>query len=180
MTSAFDPAEKPAQIHRAAEDVGSFLGGLPLDVRHKVDPQVTMDRLRAMLDDLPDPLIWVHMGHGDGEKGLTDANSRKIAPSRWAEAFQSRSRRLALALLLCCESSLTAKELRSSGVADFAIGFETDVDSPHCRAFASKLVAAAFTSGNTDDAIKTAYRQGRNALKSEASEAEPRIYPESP
>lgn len=179
LTSAFDPAEEPAQVHRAVEDVGSFLGGLPLDVRHEVDPQVTIDRLREMLDHLPDPLIWVHMGHGDGEKGLTDADSRNIAPSHWAKAFQSRSRRLALALLLCCESSPTAKELRSSGAADFAIGFETGVDSPHCRAFASKLVAAAFTSANMDDAIKTAYRQGRSALKSEASEAEPRIYPES-
>ncbi len=131
------------QLLEASKDVGSILRNVPPAGRHRVDPAAMTGRLVELIKDSgEDTLIWVHMGHGDGDQGLVDASGQWVAPHRWLDCFKQRHRRLALAVFLSCRSAEVARRFAEAG-AGVTIGFEDEVRSDRARRVAIETVRAA-------------------------------------
>lgn len=134
-------------------------------------PAMQNKGFRDTLKELTQLLAWVHIGHGDYERGLQQADGLFKSAEEWIGCFAGHDKSLSLAVFCSCRSDDVAEKFAKAGVG-VTIGFKKDVRKNLCGQMAVELVQAAFESSGNRDKILNIFQ----AKKGMFSEAEPVIF----
>jgi len=164
ITHAFVPTEEDAYysasqdfwaLHEAVKDSGEVI----------VYPSIKMRSLQDLLNRLTRLLAWVHIGHGNGDEGLQEANGLYRGPENWLKCFAQYNKGLPLVVFSSCKSEAAARKFAEAGVG-VAIGFRQTVRRDVCERLTSTIIKAAFDSGGNRKKILEAFSEGKRLLES--------------
>ncbi len=172
ITHSFQPGD-PALTLAAAGNAGILRRELGDKFEIVVHPAMQSKGFRDTLKRLRQLLVWVHIGHGDDEKGLQQADGLFKNPEEWLSCFASydKSLSLSLAVFHSCESDTVAREFAGAGVSQ-AVGFRKKVPKDICREMVVEIVKAAFESSGNRDKIIDAFQRAKGSCGA----AEPVIF----
>ena len=171
ITNTFDADEDPALTLAAARDVGSIFYQEPR-VPVEVDRRCTPRSLARHLKQTDGPLVWLHLGHGLGSRGLRGADGRDISAEQWIDSFVSSGCEVRAAVLLSCDSKPMIKALRDKLEIDWGFGFEGKLGPDDGRRFSEALLPDLL-GGADRPTLHDAYRRALRALRTEGSAASP-------
>jgi len=169
FTSAFDP-DQPGHCIAAARDVSLLLAESPLETPFRVEPAIRRERLIEVLSDVSSLKVWIHMGHGQANRGLWESGeARPFTIEQWLGCFRSRSRSgvplpLELAIFLTCESAEAALRFAQAGVG-MSIGFGAKVDTHLARQVAIQALKTIFRDGLSRRSLEQGFLAGKAALE---------------
>jgi len=164
---------KTADTVAAANDVWELVRELDDTSKVKVYPAVKCVKLADMMEELHHILAWIHIGHGDDNEGLQQADDELFkSAEHWLNSFASYRSSLALALFSSCRSASVAKLFAASG-AGVSIGFENEVHQNVCAHLTKRVVRKALHTNGSRDAILEAFEAGRKILEIEDRNALP-------
>lgn len=170
LTSAFDPCE-PEDCLSAAHDVGLLRRNLPLHTKLLVHPAVSCSLLPDLLQAMPEQMVWVLLGHGDGASGVMEFTSGSYAaPDKWLNCFSAYTGSLVLAFFSSCRSVEIARRFAQAG-ACVSVGFAADVLPRACQKLAEQVVHAALRTKGDRGEILQAFKYGCRVLKAEGLDA---------
>jgi hypothetical protein len=162
ITHSYVPSDESG-CRSAADDAWRIVNSLPGRVSYEIYPAVECDRLPDILHRLRHVLAWIHIGHGDSEKGLQQANGLFKKPEVWLNGFAAYESSLPLVLFSSCLSEEPARRFAEAG-AGFAIGYANKVYKPSCVLLTLRVVEAALASNGAPDMILKAFLEGRKLL----------------
>ncbi len=166
-------AGEPDSCLAAASDTWELINDLPDNVRVKIYPAVKSAKLADILKELGHLLAWIHIGHGDEEKGLQQADDELFKSAKdWLKSFASYKSSLALALFSSCSSAEVARQFAEAGVG-VAIGFTREVHKRVCIELTKRVVEATVKTNGERSAILTAFSEGRQVLEIDDPDAVP-------
>jgi hypothetical protein len=158
--------------HIAANDFWRLSKNLRGRAKTRVYPAIECVRLPDVLKELRRVLVWMHIGHGDGEKGLQQAGGLYKTPDDWLNSFAGYEASLPLVVFASCRSAIIAERFAGSG-AGVTIGFAEKVAKKVCTHLTSRVVEAALNSNGSREAILEGFREGRKVLNIEDPDAVP-------
>lgn len=162
ITHSYVPADRGG-CSRAAADAWQIVNSLRGRARAEIYPAVECDKLPDILFKLKHMLAWIHIGHGDGEKGLQQANGLFKKPEVWLNSFAVYESSLPLVVFSSCLSEEAARCFAEAG-AGFTIGYANKVYKPACVLLTLRVVKASLTSNGSPDVILKAFLEGRKLL----------------
>lgn len=162
VTHSYVPADESG-CQRAAADAWQVVNSLPARVRAEIYPAVECDRLPDILHELRPILAWIHIGHGDGEKGLQQANGLFKKADVWLNSFAAYGSSLPLVVFSSCLSEEPARRFAEAG-AGFTVGYANRVYKPACVLLTLRVLEAALASNGSPEAILKAFLEGRKLL----------------
>jgi len=171
VTHSFSESDESG-CHVAANDFWQLTRNLRGRVNIRVYPAVECVRLPHVLKELQRILVWMHIGHGDGEKGLKQAGGLFKTADDWLNGFAGYEASLPLVVFASCRSAAIAERFASSG-AGVTIGFVERVAKKVSVHLTSRVVEAALHSNGTREAILKGFSEGRQVLKIEDPDAMP-------
>jgi hypothetical protein len=157
ITHSFRPDDYSG-CFTAAEDVWTLRRDLGNTFDIVVYPAVQIEAFPDRLRELRHVLVWVHIGHGDGDQGLQQAGGEFKAAEEWLSCFEAYDKSLSLALFSSCRSDIVARKFAEAG-GGVSIGFRKEVPKNLCREMTVAVVRAAFESGGNRDRILEAFRR---------------------
>jgi hypothetical protein len=157
----------------AAGDTWELVNDLPANVRVKIYPAIKSAKLAEILRELGHVLAWVHIGHGDEEKGLQQAEDELYKSAEdWLKSFAEYNSSLPLALFSSCRSAAVAQRFAEAG-AGVAIGFAREVHQKVCVELTKRVVEAAIETNGERGAVLKAFSAGRDILEIDDPNAAP-------
>jgi hypothetical protein len=172
ITYAYLP-EQPDSCFAAANDTWQLIGDLPSNVRVKIYPAIKSAKLADILKDMGHVLAWIHMGHGDEENGLQQAEDKLFKSAEdWLKSFADYKSSLALAMFSSRRSAAVAQRFAEAG-AGVAIGFTDELHQKVCVELTKRVVEAAVEANGERSAILTAFSVGREILEVKDPNASP-------
>lgn len=170
ITHSFYPSDPNGSLV-AAGDAYMLRRALGSKFEVLIHPAMQSIGFRNTLKGLTQLLVWVHIGHGDGENGLQQADGHYKSAEEWISCFAGYGRSLSLAVFSSCSSSGIAEKFAKAGVG-VTIGFKKDVRKDLCGEMAVALVEAAFNSSGDRDRIVNIFQAVKNLIP----DAEPVIF----
>jgi len=172
ITHSYLPSE-PHSCLAAANDTWEITAHLNDEARVEIYPAIKCVKLAHILADLGHVLAWIHIGHGDDENGLQQAQDAAFKSAQdWLNSFASYKSSLPLVLFCSCSSAAVAKRFAESGVG-VTIGFARKVNKEFCVELTKQVVKAALDSNGSRLAILEAFREGSKVLGTEDRDASP-------
>ncbi len=171
ITNTFGADKDPTLTLAAAGDIGSILHHEP-QVTIEVDRRCTPRDLAQRLRQMDGALVWLHLGHGLGARGLRGADGRDIAANEWIDCFESSRCEVRAAVLLSCDSKPMIEALRDRLAIDWGFGFEGELGPDDGRPF-SEILVPVLLRGADRPTLRDAYRRAVRALRTELSAASP-------
>jgi hypothetical protein len=157
----------------AASDTWELINDLPSDVRVKIYPAIKSVKLANIVKELGHVLAWIHIGHGDAEKGLQQSEDELFkTATEWLKSFAGYNSSLALAMFSSCCSEEVARQFAAAG-AGVAIGFARKVHQKVCVELTKRVVEAAVKSNGERIAVLTAFSEGHEVLETDDPDAAP-------
>ena len=158
--------------HIAANDVWQLTKDLRGRGKATIYPAVECVKLPDVLKEVGHILVWIHIGHGDGKKGLQQAGGLYKKPDDWLNSFAGYESSLPLIVFASCRSEVIAEHFAVGG-AGVTVGFADKVAKKVCVYLTSRVVQAALDSNGSREAILKAFNEGRQVLKIEDPDAVP-------
>ncbi len=172
ITYSYLPGE-PDSCLTAAGDTWELISELPSNVRVKIYPAIKSDKLAEILKEMGHLLAWIHIGHGDEEKGLQQSEDELFkSADEWLKGFADYKSSLALALFSSCSSARVAQRFAEAG-AGVAIGFTRRVHQRACSSLTKKVVQVAVETNGERGAMLNAFSVGREFLEIDDPDASP-------
>jgi len=157
----------------AASDTWALIKDLPSDVRVKIYPAIKSAKLADILKDLGHVLAWIHIGHGDEDRGLQQAEDALFKSAEdWLRGFTEYKSSLPLALFSSCRSAAVARRFAEEGTG-VAIGFTREVHKKVCVELTQRVVKAAIEANGESSTVLTAFSEGRDILEIDDPNASP-------
>lgn len=164
ITHSYVP-EDVSGCHVAAGDTWELIKDLRGRAEVKVYPAIQCIKLAELMEELGHVLAWVHIGHGDEERGLQQSGDLIFKrPEDWLRAFAVYKSSLALALFSSCKSEPVAKRFAEAGVS-VTIGFTRKVHQQVCVELTKRVIEATLNSNGSRQAILEAFRIGSQVLE---------------
>lgn len=164
ITHAFIPSEEDA-YYSAAQDSWFLREAVKGKGEVIIYPSVDMRSLQSLLDKATRLLAWVHIGHGNGDAGLQEANGLYRPAENWLKCFSQYNNGLPLVVFSSCKSEAVARKFAEAG-AGVTIGFRQSVNRDICERMTTTVVKAAFDSGGDRNKILEAFAKGKDLLES--------------
>jgi hypothetical protein len=182
LTASFSPtpASEAERCIQAARDMDEVLHGAPGRPDHLVHPRLTTTALVNMVRRSPERILaWVHMAHGAGPAGLKEFDgANAVSPDRWVKCFAGCGQhKIPLVFLSACDSAETAECFAQQQRARVAIGFRGKTSARTCQLLVRPVVHAALKSGGDVQAIREAFRMGREEVTGCDKDVQPVVYP---
>lgn len=172
ITYSYLPGQ-PDSCLIAASDTWELVKDLPGNVRVKIYPAIKSARLAEILRELGHVLAWIHIGHGDEEKGLQQAEDELFkSAEEWLKSFAEYKSSLALTMFSSCRSAAVARRFAEAGVG-VAIGFTREVHQKVCVELTKRVVEAAVETNGERSAVLKAFSAGREILEIDDPNASP-------
>lgn len=176
LTNTFHHENDERRFFAAGEDVGGMLHGVTMNVWRRTCHAVTSRSLRSVLSSGQierQITVWLHLGHGDGARGLQDYQGDWQSAEEWLSCFGGCG--LALAFFSSCRSLEMAQHFVAAG-AGAAVGFANQVRPQTCRILSAEVVNAALRSNGQLSAIINAFQLGCLKLGPQDLAAGPMIF----
>ena len=170
ITYAFDQNDFGGAL-AAARDIHILRQALGDKCEIIIHPAIQSSGFRDTLKWAKQLLAWVHIGHGDGLKGLQQADGFFKSSEEWLSCFASHNNSLPLAVFSVCESNTIAWNFARAGVGA-TIGFKKKVPKNLCGDLIVEIVKAAVESGGDRDTTLDAFGK----VKGKFVAAEPVIF----
>lgn len=172
ITHSYLSAE-PDSCFAAATDTWELISDLSVDVRVEIYPAIKSVKLAHIVNQLGHVLAWIHIGHGDAQKGLQQSDDEIFKSAKdWINSFAGYNSSLPLVLFSSCFSQPVAQQFAEAG-AGVAIGFAQAVNKRVCVELTKRVVDAALKFNGERAAILSAFLEGHDVLKTVDSEAVP-------
>lgn len=160
----------------AATDTWELIGDLPANVQIEIYPAIESVKLAAIVKRFEHLLAWIHIGHGDLQKGLQQSRDEVFkSAGDWIKGFADYKSTLPLVLFSSCYSKPVAQQFAEAGVG-VAIGFEEAVNQRVCAELTKRVVEAALKFNGERTAILNAFLDGHDVLSIGDSKALPKAF----
>lgn len=160
----------------AATDTWELINDLPANVQVEIYPAIRSDKLADIVSRFEHLLAWIHIGHGDLEKGLQQSrNGDFMSAGDWIKGFTDYKSTLPLVLFSSCYSQSVAQQFAEAGVG-VAIGFAEALNQRVCVELTKRVVEAALKFNGERTAILNAFLDGHDLLSIGDSKALPKAF----
>jgi len=157
----------------AATDTWELIGDRADNVKVEIYPAIKSVKLAAIVSQFDHLMAWIHIGHGDAEKGLQQSDDELfMSASDWIKSFAAYKFSLPLVLFSSCYSRTVAQKFAEAGVG-VAIGFTEAVNKRVCAELTKRVVNAALKFNGERIAILMAFLDGHDVLTTVDSKAAP-------
>jgi hypothetical protein len=160
----------------AAKDTWELISDLPTNVQVEIYPAIRSVKLADIVSRFDYLLAWIHIGHGDLEKGLQQSEDELFkSASDWINSFADYKSTLPLVLFSSCYSQPVAQQFAEAGVG-VAIGFMDEIHQKTCVEVTKRVVKAALRFNGERTAILEAFLAGHDVLNGVDPKALPRAF----